>query len=43
MGHVFPRNNKPYNEQQNPAERKILDVKSGTRTVMDRTGTPSKW
>ena len=33
----------PYNEHQNPAERKILDVKSGTRTVMDRTSTPAKW
>mmetsp|Transcript_21450 Transcript_21450/g.24850 ORF Transcript_21450/g.24850 Transcript_21450/m.24850 type:complete len:243 (-) Transcript_21450:75-803(-) len=37
------RFSEPYNEHQNPAERKILDVKSGTRTVMDRTGTPSKW
>ena len=37
------RFSEPYNEHQNPAERKILDVKSGTRTVMDRTGTPAKW
>ena len=37
------RFSEPYNEQQNPAERKILDVKNGTRTVMDRTGTPAKW
>jgi hypothetical protein len=37
------RFSEPYNEQQNPAKRKILDVKSGTCTVMDRTGTPSKW
>ena len=37
------RFSEPYNEQQNPAERKILDVKSDTPTVMDRTGTPAKW
>ena len=34
------RFSKPCNEHQNPAERKILDIKSGTRTTM---GTPSKW
>ena len=37
------RFSEPYNEHQNPAERKILDVKNGTKTVMDRTGTSSKW
>ena len=37
------RFSEPYNEHQNPAERKILDVKAGTRTVMDCTGTPAKW
>jgi hypothetical protein len=37
------RFSEPYNEHQNPAERRILDVKSGTRTVMDRTGTPAQW
>jgi len=33
------RFSEPYNEHQNPAERRILDVKSSTRTVLDRTGT----
>ena len=37
------RFSEPHNEHQNPAERKILDVKAGTRTMMDRTGTPNKW
>ena len=41
--HASNRFSEPFNQHQNPAERKILDVKSGTRTVMDRTGTPSKW
>ena len=37
------RYSEPHNQHQNPTECKILDVKSGTCTVMDRTGTPSKW
>ena len=32
----------PYCEWQNPAERKIQDVKRITKNIMDRTGAPSK-
>ena len=41
--HAPNRYSEPYNEHQNPAERRILDIKSSTRTVLDRTGTPDKW
>jgi len=32
----------PYQQHQNPAERRIQDVKAMTTTVMDRTGAPKK-
>ena len=41
--HAPNRYSEPYNEHQNPAERRILDIKSGTRTVLDRTDTPDRW
>ena len=41
--HAPNRYSEPYNEHQNPAERRILDIKSSTRTVLDRTGTPERW
>ena len=31
---------KPYNQQQNPAERHIQTLKGNTNQMMDRTGTP---
>ena len=30
----------PYNQQQNPAERRIQTVKKGVNQLMDRKGTP---
>ena len=33
----------PYQENQNPAERRIQDVKARTNTIMDRTGTPPQY
>ncbi len=33
----------PYYQNQNPAERKIQDVKRTMNNVMDRTGTPKCW
>ena len=33
----------PHHQHQNPAERRIQDVKKMTNTLMDRTGTPSKF
>ena len=32
----------PYNQQQNPAERGIRDLKEVTTRLMDRTGTPDQ-
>ena len=33
----------PDHQHQNPAERKIQDVKRMSDSMMDRTGTPAKW
>ena len=33
----------PEHQHQNPAERKIQDVKRAVNNVMDRTGCPSGW
>ena len=30
----------PHQQNQNPAERRIQDVKNHANTIMDRTGTP---
>jgi len=33
----------PYQQNQNPAERRIQDVKKDVNTIMDRTGTPPEF
>jgi len=33
----------PYNQQQNPAERQVQEVKKEVNTLMDRTGTPAQY
>ena len=33
----------PYNQQQNPAERNIQEVKKDVNALMDRTGTPAEY
>jgi hypothetical protein len=33
----------PHHQHQNPAERKIQEVKKLTNAIMDRTGTPAKY
>ena len=33
----------PHQQNQNPAERRIQDVKADTNKLMDRTGTPAKY
>jgi hypothetical protein len=32
----------PHHQPQNPAERRIQEVKKTTNAIMDRTGTPAK-
>ena len=32
---------KPYNQHQNPAERRYQDVKRATNVLLDRTGAPA--
>jgi hypothetical protein len=33
----------PYQQNQNPAERRIQDIKAMSNTIMDRTGTPAQY
>jgi hypothetical protein len=33
----------PHHQHQNPAERRIQDVKKVSRQIMDRTGTPASF
>ena len=40
--HAPNRYSEPYNEHQNPAESRILDIKSSTLNVIDRIGTPDR-
>ena len=40
IGHKM---SEPYQQNQNPAERRIQDVKARTNTIMDRTGTPPQY
>ena len=40
---IGAKTSEPNQQNQNPAERRVQDVKNGTRAVMDRTGTPAKF
>ena len=41
--HIRDEQSEPYYQNQNPAERRIQDVKHITNSIMDRTGTPAKF
>ena len=43
MYEINDQQSKPHYQHQNPAECKIQDVKRMMNSVMDCTGTPSKW
>ena len=43
MYEITDGQSEPEYQHQNPAERKIQDVKRTMNSVMDRTGTPSQW
>ena len=38
---IAEENTEPHNPQQNPAERRIQDVKRNTSRILDRTGAPA--
>jgi len=40
--HISSFHCEPHHQHQNPAERKIQEVKKMTNAIMDRTGTPAK-
>ena len=40
---IDDRQSEPHYQHQNPAERKIQEVKKTMNSVMDRTGCPSRW
>ena len=43
MYEIDDKQSEPYYQHQNPAERKIQDVKKTMNSIMDRTGCPTKW
>ena len=40
--HIADHQSEPHYQNQNPAERRIQDIKKTTNAIMDRTGTPAK-
>ena len=41
--HIADHQSEPHYQNQNPAERRIQDIKKTTNAIMDRTGTPAKF
>ena len=41
--HISNWHSEPYNQNQNPAEWRYRTIKSGTNTVMNRSGAPANY